>query len=346
MELRTQIKVLENKTVDFVTTKTFINLSTSYVKGSVYKKFIAVLNYISPYIDENIENIIFDFTKKSKLKKISEDVFNADLMKYTQITDTLEFKKLPCISKERRDYQLRLLNFAVEIIEEIENNTNIKPFMDGGTLLGAVRHGGFIPWDDDIDFAMTRKEYNELISYATNKYPCIDTSDWVRFQYTHTINKYIEQYPNQVIVIRLMDSFKFIKGVPGDFVFIDFFALDYYNDFHTAITLQKYSNRIKQHVFSLKNYGEVFDFFNTEVAANKDIVERSNTLYAGIDNWDFYYGEVCGIRRKSDIFPLIKMKFENVEFWAPANSHEYLKTVFNDYNKMPTTLSFDRHKVD
>ena len=53
-----------------------------------------------------------------------------------------------------------------------------------------------------------------------------------------------------------------------------------------------------------------------------------------------------GIRRKSDIFPLKKMKFEDTEFWAPNNHHEYLKTIFNFYSKLPMDISFERHKVD
>ena len=78
----------------------------------------------------------------------------------------------------------------------------------------------------------------------------------------------------------------------------------------------------------------------------KDIVKDSETLQAGIDNYDFYYYQMKGIRRKSDIFPLKKMKFEDTEFWAPNNHHEYLKTIFNFYSKLPMDISFERHKVD
>ena len=50
---------------------------------------------------------------------------------------------------------------------------NIRWFVDSGTLLGAIRHGGFIPWDDDVDVVVPRKDYNKLINIGKNifKYP-------------------------------------------------------------------------------------------------------------------------------------------------------------------------------
>lgn len=68
----------------------------------------------------------------------------------------------------------RLQSIELEIlavIDRICRENDIDYFIDGGTLLGAVRHGGFIPWDDDIDLGMPKADYDRFCAIAPEKLP-------------------------------------------------------------------------------------------------------------------------------------------------------------------------------
>ena len=67
--------------------------------------------------------------------------------------------------KHLHDLELMILKDFIKICEE--NNLNY--YMYAGSLLGTIRHKGFIPWDDDLDIAMPRKDYNKFRKIAKNE---------------------------------------------------------------------------------------------------------------------------------------------------------------------------------
>lgn len=71
---------------------------------------------------------------------------------------------------ELKKLQEKLLSMA-KILKEIFEEEHLQYFMLGGTLLGAIRHKGFIPWDDDLDFVMPRKDYEKFLKIVDSKLP-------------------------------------------------------------------------------------------------------------------------------------------------------------------------------
>ena len=73
-------------------------------------------------------------------------------------------EKLTC--KEIQSHCVEMLRY----FDAYATSQNITYYLSGGTLLGAVRHQGFIPWDDDVDIAMSRKDFEKLKQYQ-NEFP-------------------------------------------------------------------------------------------------------------------------------------------------------------------------------
>lgn len=116
---------------------------------------------------------------------------------------------------------------AIEILEvfvSVAEKLGVEYYIYGGTLLGAVRHKGFIPWDDDIDVAMKREDYEKFIHNAQKYLP--DNM----FLQTYETDP---EYPKVYAKIRNSDTTFIETAVKGrnmnHGVFIDIFALDPYS---------------------------------------------------------------------------------------------------------------------
>ena len=75
--------------------------------------------------------------------------------------------EIPAMMKRAWAAQMEVLQVVADICEE----NSLQYFADWGTLLGAVRHQGFIPWDDDIDICLKREDYNHLVSILPQQLP-------------------------------------------------------------------------------------------------------------------------------------------------------------------------------
>ena len=122
--------------------------------------------------------------------------------------------------------QMEVLQVVADICEE----NGLQYFADGGTLLGAVRHQGFIPWDDDIDICLKREDYNRLISILQRQLPYGFVMSGM---YAGTVRLRMAANVSHLRVIadetlwNFNDYMKYFHGFPYQRVEIDIFPLDY-----------------------------------------------------------------------------------------------------------------------
>lgn len=119
-----------------------------------------------------------------------------------------------------RDVQMTILSIMIEF-DRICRKHGIKYVLDGGSMLGAVRHGGFIPWDDDMDVAMLRKDYNKFCKVCKTELG----NDFV-FETTKT-NKYYSYNFGKLKKQGTIYEETFLGDIPiNKGVWLDIFPLD------------------------------------------------------------------------------------------------------------------------
>lgn len=122
-----------------------------------------------------------------------------------------------------KEVQAVMAKMMQEIHQVCEKN-NIRYILDGGTMLGAVRHKGFIPWDDDLDIAMPRDDYEKFIAIANME---------LGSQYKFECMENTHEYPYNFGKVRAIDTLyaeEFTASLKINHgVYIDVFPMDYVN---------------------------------------------------------------------------------------------------------------------
>lgn len=235
-----------------------------------------------------------------------------------------------------RKMQLRLLDILVEI-DKVCRKHDIQYWIDFGTLLGAVRHGGFIPWDDDVDIAMPTKEYKRFLEIAPKELP-----DSLFLQtkatdpaYPFLLNKVRDK--NSFFITQHEDFTKdYQKGL-----FVDIFEVKPYPSVNKK--LQKSIMRWYKKIFFFHSVKHDVNLKNHLATLTFPIIKIGLDTVWGLCNlkskdklgYEKRFSPYGNSYTKDMVFPLKDIEFEGKTFLGPANPDKYLTSIYRDYMKIP-----------
>lgn len=242
---------------------------------------------------------------------------------------------------------------------KICNELGLKYYLSGGTLLGAIRHKGFIPWDDDIDLAMPRSDFNKLIefsrSYQNDTYKFLFFSETgALFPYakfvnikTHIDAKYGEDEMQQHLWLDIMP----MDGLPEDISEVTkiYKKAEYYRKIIVLCSakLGEGKNIVKKLAkYAFKPLALIYGKDRAIAKLNKLATkyDYDSAKYVGAITWGLY--GVSERILKADIEPAAEVTFENNKFFTFNCWDTYLKGLYKDYMQLPPVEKRINHEMD
>lgn len=248
--------------------------------------------------------------------------------------------------------QLRLLGM-LKIFHKICIENNLAYYMIGGTFLGAVRHQGFIPWDDDIDVGMPRDSYEKFLELA----PSVLPSNLKIF--SRGVGK--EEY--DLYFVKLCDiTTTLIEDGLGEKtmgIYIDLFPLDGFSKSIRFLKIKYFPYKFHKYLLLLNAFKKEWDNFFLRITNeiirkfdNKKIYTRGNNLLRRKSfHTNQYGGNIIGAWEEKEIMnknyfgtPVL-YKFEQYYFLGPQMADEYLKALYGNYMQLPPKENQKSHHI-
>lgn len=238
---------------------------------------------------------------------------------------------------ELKQIQLQLL----KQIDAYCTKNNLQYFLAYGTLIGAIRHQGFIPWDDDIDIVMPRSDYDQFVAHFNQENP---HSKVISMENTPQYGlPFAKVHDTRTVMHETMykqDNFG---------VYIDVFPLDGImkaTDIDTSLRWNKFLNAKKAIIDHQRSLIKNIIILGGKIAltfkSTRSILKTIDTI-ARKTPWEQAqkvaqiaspYGR-CEIVEK-DVFSTHQMHtFEDYEFRIPTGYHQWLTNIYGDYMQLP-----------
>ena len=240
-----------------------------------------------------------------------------------------------------RELQLELLKI-IKDFHKICSDNGFAYFMLGGTCLGAVRHKGFIPWDDDMDVGMPREDYNRFCNMANELLPenlelrYYQTSEDSPFHYAKLINR------DTTLVEKKYHDY--IEGI-----YIDLFPLDNMTKYSLANKIRfkriLFTHAcIMNHCSTEKKSGTIKKMFMA-YSKRRNLMKLHRSLEKLMlkenDKTGAFLCNFLGSWKEREFTPVevfgspTLYSFEDTSLCGPADADAYLTALYGDYMKLP-----------
>lgn len=250
--------------------------------------------------------------------------------------------------KEIQLIELDILDF----IDQVCGQYGLRYFLAGGTLLGAVRHKGFIPWDNDMDISMPRKDY-DIFTEKFNEYAYQNGMPYEVLKITnsgHYCCPFIKVVDKRTI-LQDGEHQKFKGRDMG--VFVDIFPIDGLASnsekevermlsarnkcINLSLSFAEFTNLNFKETIKLSLYKMRYSLKNREALLNK----FQNEMRQNDFDRSPYIMSTFGLRGKKEVMEQslfsksITLEFENKSYPAPIGYREYLTQMYGDYMMLP-----------
>jgi len=249
---------------------------------------------------------------------------------------------------ENLDSARMIMLDMLKVVHRICEDNNIRYWLDAGTLLGCVRHKGFIPWDDDIDIVMPREDFDKFTAIAQ---PMLPSDLFFQNRKTDPLRT------SNITKIRKMGTKYICHSESGNEpynqgIFIDIFPFDYYpskwftkwmywTKTYRKILRNRYERKTLKR-FLITIYTNIILFIPIKISQTimNFLSSRHEKFFADpkmpVMGHRYSVWPVTGTYQ-TDIFPLKKeLEFEGIKFYIPNNYHAYLTDKFgSDYMTPP-----------
>lgn len=251
----------------------------------------------------------------------------------------------------------------LEILKEIDSickKNNITYFLIGGSAIGAVRHKGFIPWDDDIDLGMLRRDYQKFIKVCQKE---LDKKYFLQTNETDIL------YPNYYAKVRKNNTTFIEEGTRAledsihQGIFVDIFPLDNISDQKIVATLHFKlvhlfisisSTYAKNYPKSkLRKYLKFIFAKSILLIFNKKILDKMAYKISTrlIEKKTYSVINFFGRHGLKEMVPKyyynngVLMEFEKQEFPIPENWERFLTHIYGDFMRVPNEAQREIHSV-